>query len=192
MGWATGGNTPSGESVAFMSANPKSHEALGVSASSRGAHIMDSEYGGPTAPVQTSASFWRKHFAGWRFGVLRSLVLMSIALVANAMISAVLGTRFELEAGSAIIYQGDCQAVRAADMVVHLTLNVLSTIVLAASTYCMEGLCSPTRREVDKAHMRRQWVNIGSQSLRNLRSIGWTNVVCWVLLGFASIPFHWV
>ncbi|KAF1945579.1 hypothetical protein EJ02DRAFT_338180, partial [Clathrospora elynae] len=52
--------------------------------------------------------------------------------------------------------------------VLHLIINVFSTMVLAASNYTMQILHSPTREEIDSAHSRGQWLNIGLLSIRNL------------------------
>ncbi|KAG4442025.1 hypothetical protein IFR05_002493 [Cadophora sp. M221] len=54
----------------------------------------------------------------------------------------------------------------------------------------MQCLCSPTRREVDKAHERNTWLDVGIQSFRNLMKIKKIRVVLWVLLALSSVPLH--
>ncbi|KAI0126046.1 hypothetical protein BJ170DRAFT_458903 [Xylariales sp. AK1849] len=137
-------------------------------------------------------SFWRKHFSGWRFGVLRSTVGAGAAFVFFLVVFLALFLSVDTQKGSSTIFKGRCDIVRASDIVIHLVLNVCSTLVLGASNYCMQGLCAPTREDVDKAHARGRWLDIGIQSWMNLRAVRLSSLVCWVLLGLASLPLHWV
>ena len=92
--------------------------------------------------------------------------------------------------GLALIQDGSCSKSKNIRVWLHLLINVLSTVLLAASNYCMQCLSSPTRDDVDKAHAKRRWLDIGVPSLRNLRSISRFRVVLWGLLGFSSVPLH--
>lgn len=59
-----------------------------------------------------------------------------------------------------------------------------------ASNYSMQCLSSPTRKEIDKAHARRAWLDVGVPSFRNLRRLSTTRIVLWWLLALSSIPLH--
>lgn len=72
----------------------------------------------------------------------------------------------------------------------HLMVNILSTALLAASNYCMHCLSAPTRQDIDEAHSKRRWLDIGVPSIRNLRSISKARVFLWSLLAISSIPLH--
>ena len=48
--------------------------------------------------------------------------------------------------------EDSCSAVHRANTGIHLALDIVSTLVLGASTYVMEGLCASSRAEVDAAH----------------------------------------
>ena len=54
----------------------------------------------------------------------------------------------------------------------------------------MQCLTSPTRDEIDKAHARHDWLDIGVPGLRNLRRISWDRVGLWWLLALSGIPLH--
>jgi hypothetical protein len=54
----------------------------------------------------------------------------------------------------------------------------------------MQCLCSPTRQEVDRAHTRKTWLDIGIQSMRNLSRIGRLRMGLWIILAASSIPLH--
>lgn len=74
----------------------------------------------------------------------------------------------------------------------HLAINVLSTVLLGASNYCMQCLSSPTRGDVDKAHSKGVWLDIGVPSVRNLRRISGRRFALWCLLAVSSIPLHFL
>ena len=92
--------------------------------------------------------------------------------------------------GIGVFAEGQCDYIRGANIVVHLLINVLSTILLAGSNFCMQVLSAPTRREVDAAHAKGRWLDIGVPSVRNWASVSWTSRTLWFLLGVSSIPLH--
>ncbi|KAI9789333.1 MAG: hypothetical protein M1816_006222 [Peltula sp. TS41687] len=54
----------------------------------------------------------------------------------------------------------------------------------------MQCLTAPTREEVDTAHRRGKWLDIGIPSVKNLWRISPAKVILWALLGLSSIPLH--
>lgn len=54
----------------------------------------------------------------------------------------------------------------------------------------MQCLSSPTREDIDRAHSRHIWLDIGVPSIRNLRSIARNRIVLWWFLAFSGIPLH--
>ncbi|KAL9045807.1 MAG: hypothetical protein Q9214_001214 [Letrouitia sp. 1 TL-2023] len=54
----------------------------------------------------------------------------------------------------------------------------------------MQCLSSPTRGELDKAHRRHIWLDIGVPSVRNIWRISRSKMALWFLLAFSSIPLH--
>ncbi|KAM3413677.1 hypothetical protein BST61_g10370 [Cercospora zeina] len=75
---------------------------------------------------------------------------------------------------------------------VDLAINVLSTLLLAASNNCAQILSSPTRAEIGSAHSRKKWLDIGVPSVRNLATIPLWRTCLWILLFTSSIPLHFV
>ncbi|KAL9626699.1 MAG: hypothetical protein Q9164_007815 [Protoblastenia rupestris] len=63
-------------------------------------------------------------------------------------------------------------------------------MLLSSSNYCMQILSAPTRKEIDNAHARRKWLDIGVPSVRNLKNVARKKVVMWWLLGLSSLPLH--
>jgi hypothetical protein len=54
----------------------------------------------------------------------------------------------------------------------------------------MQILCAPTRKDIDCAHARGEWLEIGIMGMRNLRHIGGKRFLLWSLLAFSSAPLH--
>lgn len=51
---------------------------------------------------------------------------------------------------------------------VFFLINALSTVILAASNYCMQCLGFPSSEGVDNAHIQQQCLHIGVHSIKNL------------------------
>ncbi|KAF2756565.1 hypothetical protein EJ05DRAFT_502068 [Pseudovirgaria hyperparasitica] len=136
------------------------------------------------------ASVYNTFVAGWKAGLVRALALSTGALVINLVVYIWMYRNFGVEHGSGTIVRGSCSYVHRADTGIHGGLNAISTFILGASTYAMEGLMAPSRDEVDRAHAKRKWVEIGVQSLRNLKYISKKRAILWLLLGITSMPLH--
>lgn len=88
------------------------------------------------------------------------------------------------------LYQGKCSLSKGWATGLHLLINILSTIVLAASNYCMQNLSAPSRADVDRAHAKRTWLDIGTSGLRNLWFVNTRRRILWFLLLITSLPIH--
>lgn len=73
---------------------------------------------------------------------------------------------------SAPIYLGNCSVSKQWATGLHFLINILSTVMLAASNYCMQCLASPSRAEVDDAHRQRGWLKIGVPNISGLLLFG--------------------
>ncbi|CAG8277921.1 unnamed protein product [Penicillium salamii] len=72
----------------------------------------------------------------------------------------------------------------------HLLINLLSTVALAASSCCMQVLVAPIREQVDQCHAQGKWLDIGIPGVRNLTIVGPFRVGLWLILLLTSMPFH--
>ncbi|KIK53463.1 hypothetical protein GYMLUDRAFT_178948 [Collybiopsis luxurians FD-317 M1] len=126
---------------------------------------------------------------GWRFGAWLATFQAATVLLINIII--LIWSAVRTGGGSSgLVFQGDCNEVDHISIGIHLVINVLSTLLLGASNYIMQSLCAPTRREVDEAHKRGSWLDIGLQSLRNLRYTSRRKRLLWIALSASSIPLH--
>ncbi|KAK5739626.1 hypothetical protein LTR17_005110 [Elasticomyces elasticus] len=92
--------------------------------------------------------------------------------------------------GSVIVYTGSCDKTKHVTLWADLAINILSTILLSASNSCGQLLSAPTRDDIDAAHARSTWLDIGIQSTRNLRHIPGRRRFMWWMIGLSSVPLH--
>lgn len=92
--------------------------------------------------------------------------------------------------GIKTVYTGSCDTAASISTWIHLAINILSSLLLAASNGAMQVLAAPSRSEVDAAHARRRWLDIGVQSWRNLGNITFARRLIWILLAVTTVPLH--
>ena len=117
-----------------------------------------------------------------------SVVIFLINLSCTVIFKVKWGTDSDINT----LYQGDCSEAERISTGLHVIINLLSTLLLGASNLCMQLLAAPTRSEIDRAHSRFIWLDIGVPSLRNLRHIGRERLVICAILGISSIPLHFL
>ncbi|KUJ17807.1 uncharacterized protein LY89DRAFT_733629 [Mollisia scopiformis] len=150
------------------------------------------EYVSQTSParsfqrIDANGGRWK----GWRAGLFLCVLVVTGALILNIAVTVWAASAFGLSGGIGTIHVGTCGTIKTTGRWLHIGINVLSTIMLGASNYCMQCLCSPTRQEVGIAHANRQWLDIGIQSFRNLAQIKRSRMVLWLFLAGSSIPLH--
>jgi hypothetical protein len=132
----------------------------------------------------------QKLFSGWRVGAIASACTAVLVLIINFTVTTVFFVRFGLRGGTAVMLEGNCEQVKNLDRWMHLGINIVSTILLCCSNYCMQSISAPTRAELVRAHENKTWLHIGVQSFRNLRHISRERMVLWILLLMSSVPLH--
>ncbi|KAH7411965.1 hypothetical protein DE146DRAFT_751110 [Phaeosphaeria sp. MPI-PUGE-AT-0046c] len=106
-------------------------------------------------------------FTGWRFGALHFGLWAALVFSINLIVT-IWGTTARK---SGVLLEGDCGRVDLYNNGLHVLINVLSTILLSGSNYCMQCLSAPTRDEVNKAHANKRWLDIGIPSIRNVKHL---------------------
>jgi hypothetical protein len=109
----------------------------------------------------------------WTKGILYCIWFVSGVLVANIILTIIAVVLAHSKYGSgefgyAPVYQGKCSVAKNSATGIHLVINILSTIMLGASNYCMQCLAAPSRSEVDEAHGKRAWLAIGIPDIAHL------------------------
>lgn len=133
---------------------------------------------------------------GWRKSVVFFTCSNIVALVINLtfVLSTVLRGRRLSSDGSYILHEAStnkgCTRLKQLNIGTHLIINLLSTLILAGSNFCMQCLSAPTRSEVCHAHSSGKYLDIGVPSVRNLKHISARRVWLWIALGLSSWPLH--
>ncbi|KAF2499013.1 hypothetical protein BU16DRAFT_523619 [Lophium mytilinum] len=132
----------------------------------------------------------QRYLFSYKAGLLRSALVAGLALLLNTALDSWMFADFGSTSGSGVALRTRCRTVNGVDTSLHILLNIISTCILGASNYCMQGIGAPTREEVDAVHKRQKWADIGIQSTKNLALIAPKRVLIWALLAFTSVPFH--
>jgi len=127
---------------------------------------------------------------GFHFGVLCAAVVIASVFIINVVLTTWASSRYGVKGGLGTLQSGACSKTRNLATWLHLGINVLSTLLLGASNYAMQCLSAPTRDEIDKAHRRGLWMDIGVPSVRNLWRISPSRLFMWCLVAASSIPLH--
>lgn len=120
----------------------------------------NSEAGGSNAKAEDFTFFglprlcqrFGNRFAGWRCAALSFATSASIVFFINFVVT-VWGVSY-YKRGQRTLSTGDYDEIKRLNSGLHLAINILSTILLSGSNYCMQCLSAPTRTDVDIAHAR--------------------------------------
>lgn len=151
--------------------------------------ILRSGAGGPEYAHQLKAKSPGR-YSGWRMGSMISCILTGLSLLI-ILASLFFGVRSgSPSAGVGTIFTGSCDKVKRLDLWLHVVINILGTILIASSNFNMQCLNAPNRKEVDAAHAKGYWLDIGVLSIRNYLYMSWRKKWLWGLLAFSTIPLH--
>jgi hypothetical protein len=125
-------------------------------------------------------------FTGWRVGAIHFAAWAAVVFFINLTVT-IWGSTVR---HSGVLFEGDCNRVENLNTGLHVFINILSTILLSGSNYCMQCLSAPTRSEVDKAHAQGKWLDIGIPSIRNIKHLSKQRITLWILLALTSLPLH--
>ena len=143
----------------------------------------------PAHPKAQTLRVWRTK----RQTVLSACsVVAALVLLINVTATVYFKIRWKTIGDIGTIYRGDCSQSHRLSSRLHILINVLSTALLSASNLCMQLLAAPTRQEIDKAHDKYIWLDIGVPSFRNLKHISKRRVMAISLLATSSIPLHFL
>lgn len=130
---------------------------------------------------------------GWQFGALLSCAFVGVVLFFNIGLTIYLVVAHPPSLdGIGEIKRGNCSKISSYSTTIHVLINICSSVVVAASNYNMQCLSAPTRTEVDNAHSRGKPLQIGVQSVGNLRFLRWWKICMWITLTFSTVPLHFL
>ncbi|OQE15658.1 hypothetical protein PENSTE_c027G08766 [Penicillium steckii] len=131
-------------------------------------------------------------FEGWRLQISVSTAAATVILSINITSLLIIRAKFPLVHDSVSFYTGSCQVAGRLAIAAHFIINIMSTILQTASNFSMQCLNSPTREEVDVAHSKSIWLDIGTPSVRNIFRGSKAKGALWMLLALSSFPLHMI
>ncbi|KAI9040140.1 uncharacterized protein KD926_008584 [Aspergillus affinis] len=132
----------------------------------------------------------------WIKGVVICTCITGLILAINiilAITATVIAYRQQTNRGQfqmAELYNGQCSRSSHWATGLHAVINVLSTMLLGASNYVMQSLGAPSRTDIDQAHAKSRWLDIGTSSFRNFTVMDIRRKILWALLLISSTPIH--
>jgi hypothetical protein len=108
--------------------------------------------------LDTARTWWSRQDILLRVALSVALLVLLVNVTVTAYVRAKQGA----DRGVVPIYEGSCAYVRNTETIVHIFINIISTLLLGASNLCMQILAAPTREQIDKAHSKQQWLDIVS------------------------------
>lgn len=94
---------------------------------------------------------WKQmHLSGWRFGTLLFSLASLVALLLNVAITIYSVSRYggTISKDFEPIFVGNCAETKSLNTWIHLAINILSSILLSGSNYCMQVMTAPSRKDV--------------------------------------------
>lgn len=134
----------------------------------------------------------QRYLNGWRAGATASCITALVVFMVNFIVLVWATSRYHFAEGIGILFSGNCARAKSTNTWLQFIVNVLSSILLAASNYCMQCLSSPTRKEVDSAHIKGRMLDIGIPSVQNLRAISMERKLLWTGIVISALPLHFM
>lgn len=130
--------------------------------------------------------------SGWRRSACVNTILVSTVFLVLLSSHIYLWVKSHSLNGYHIIHSGSCagNSVGRLNTLLHLVINILSTLVLASTNLFMQVLNAPSRAELDNSHTRGSWLDIGVPSPRNTFRVSPFKTIMWLLFFLSSVPIH--
>ncbi|KAF4984839.1 hypothetical protein FDECE_17006, partial [Fusarium decemcellulare] len=131
-----------------------------------------------------------KSLTGWRAGASYFAIAALLSLLLNIVLAIWVPTLESFQHGIGVLWTGSCRTVSLYNKLIHFGISAITTLLLSGSNYCMQCLTAPTRQNLQEAHNKGIWLDIGVQSIRNLNNIKGYKAILWFLITLSSVPIH--
>ncbi|KAI2466422.1 hypothetical protein F4781DRAFT_434395 [Annulohypoxylon bovei var. microspora] len=124
--------------------------------------------------------------------ILVCMLVIALALLLNLSLLLYVVIRDNGFKAYGDLYTENCDQMKTVDTLVHLAINILSSMVVAATNYCSQLLAAPTQAEVIRAHGKGDWLETGVPSFHNLLHgrISGKRRLIWSVMMISSVPLH--
>lgn len=141
-------------------------------------------------PQNFQAQGWLRRLSNRDIMLIVHQAMSSIVFLLNLSITISAIKKHGVRTISGDMISGNCKRMKTNNLLMHIAINALSTLLLGSSNYCAQLLAAPTRQEVDNAHNKKQWFDIGIQSFRNLWKLRPNKRATWLCLMISSGLLH--
>jgi hypothetical protein len=122
--------------------------------------------------IHRQKTWKQKHMSGWRFSTSLFALAAAVVLIANIgiVIYCVQKSGGSANGGFKPVYTGDCGRTKTLNTVLHLVINILSSLLLTSSNYCMQILAAPNRKAVCLGLHSTSWPLTPRRSMKRMQS----------------------
>ena len=108
-----------------------------------------------TDPKNPQARTWIKKLSHRGTSLLIQILISITVLVFNIFMMIYAAVKYGISHDFGDLHQGDCKLVARYNIMIHLDINIVSTLLLGVSNYCAQLLMISIRSEVNRAHEKR-------------------------------------
>ncbi|KAI1452582.1 hypothetical protein F4805DRAFT_472335 [Annulohypoxylon moriforme] len=125
-------------------------------------------------------------------GIVSCMLVVALAFILNLSLLLYLVIRDDGFKSYGDLFTESCDQMKTIETVVHLIINILSSMVVTATNYCSQILVAPTQAEVTRAHEKGDWLETGVPSFHNLLygRISGKRRLIWTIIMISSVPLH--
>ncbi|KAI1618778.1 hypothetical protein EDD36DRAFT_414436 [Exophiala viscosa] len=86
------------------------------------------------------------------------------------------------------LFSGNCDIAGNINIGLHLVITIFSVSITVSSDFFMRLVSAPQAADIREAHRQATWMDVGINSIRNLRSIPRWRSALWIVGAASSIP----
>lgn len=137
-------------------------------------------------------TWYQQRLLRWRAGALASCSTALLVLIINISVTMWATAKYPLTGHVGLLFNGDCAKAKSINAWLQVAVNILSTVLLGASNYCMQCLSSPTREEIDRSDARGFYLHIGVPSAHIFWGVGRRRRLLWLVLAISALSLQFV
>ena len=141
--------------------------------------------------VQWNFTTWFQLHPSLKLGYKLCIYSVLTIFVLNLIVTIWVAKTRHIGSGlTATLYVGHCATTQRANFWIHILIDPLAATLFAASSYTMQRLAAPTRRDVDSNHRQNRSLAVGSLAPSNFMLLGKLRLFAFTILWASSFPIH--
>lgn len=132
----------------------------------------------------------KRGWKGWRRSTALFALASLVAFLANVATLIWASRQKRIQDNTVLVYQGSERKMKDLNAGLHAVITGLSSLLLAGGNACMQVMMAPSRKDIDDAHSKGHWLDIGVSGLRNLFTIPVKRTFIWLVVALTTVPLH--